>query len=114
MRTLMRDVVPPALELGVEILDIDKRARRKEGVTQILDLSLDFPLLVPPRRRTRPWREVVMPGELEQAGMKADGGAGALEHRTAQIVVNQGSGDAVKRRRRRRVREESSRASGRP
>jgi hypothetical protein len=60
MRTLMRDIVPPAPKLGVQIVDIDKRARRKEGVTQILNLSLDFPLLVPPRRRTRPWREVIM------------------------------------------------------
>jgi hypothetical protein len=44
MRALMRGVVPPAPKLGVQIIDVDKRARRKEGMAQVLDLSLDFPL----------------------------------------------------------------------
>lgn len=32
MRALMRDLVAPALKLRVQIIDVDKRARRKEGV----------------------------------------------------------------------------------
>jgi hypothetical protein len=32
MRPLMRDLVTPAPKLGVQILEIGKRARRKEGV----------------------------------------------------------------------------------
>jgi hypothetical protein len=32
----MRDLIPPAAKLGVQIVDIDKRARRKEGVAQVL------------------------------------------------------------------------------
>ena len=46
MRALMRDVVAPAPKLRVQIVDIDKRARRKEGVAQVLNLALDFPLLI--------------------------------------------------------------------
>jgi hypothetical protein len=47
MRALMRGVVPPAPKLGVQIVDIDKRARRKEGVAQVLDLTLTFPFSLP-------------------------------------------------------------------
>jgi hypothetical protein len=36
MRACMRDLIPPAAKLGVQIVDIDKRARRKEGVAQVL------------------------------------------------------------------------------
>ena len=43
MRTAMRDVVAPPPKLRVQIRDIDKRARGKEGVAQVLDLALDFP-----------------------------------------------------------------------
>ena len=36
MRACMRDLIRPAAKLGVQIVDIDKRARRKEGVAQVL------------------------------------------------------------------------------
>ena len=42
MRTRVRDLVPPASKLSIEVVDIDKRAGRKEGMSQVLDLSLDF------------------------------------------------------------------------
>ena len=44
MRTLMGDVIPPALELRVEIVDVAKGPRRKERVAQVADLALDFAL----------------------------------------------------------------------
>jgi hypothetical protein len=42
MRACMRDLIPPAAKLGVQIVDIDKRARCKEGVagTQARDRRL--------------------------------------------------------------------------
>ena len=94
MRPLMRDLVAPAPKLRVQIVDIDKRARGKEGVAQVLDLPLDLPLLIAAARRTRPRREVIVPGELEQPRMKPNRGAGAFEDGAAQIVVDQGAGDA--------------------
>ena len=35
MRALVRDLVAPAAKLGVQIVDVDKRARRKEGVPEV-------------------------------------------------------------------------------
>ena len=94
MGTLMRDLVAPAPKLRVQIVDIDKRARRKEGVAQVLDLALDLPLLIGAARRARPRRKVIVPGELEQPRVKPNRGAGALEDGTAQVVVDQGPRDA--------------------
>jgi hypothetical protein len=79
MGTLMRDLVAPAPKLGVQILDIDKRARRKEGVAQGLDLALDLALLVGAVRRARPRGEVIVPGKLEEPRVKSNRGAGTLE-----------------------------------
>ena len=61
MAPLMRDVVPPAAKLGVEVVEVAKRPGGEEGVAEILDLALDFPLLIPARRRTGPGREVIVP-----------------------------------------------------
>ena len=47
--------------------------------------------------RTGPGREVVVAGEVEQAGMKLDGGAAAVEHGAAQVVVDQVAGTASQR-----------------
>jgi hypothetical protein len=44
MRTLVRALVAPAPKLRIQVLDIEKRARRKEGVSQVLDLALDLAL----------------------------------------------------------------------
>jgi hypothetical protein len=44
MRPLVRDLVAPAAKLRIQILDVDKRARGKEGVAQVLDLPLDLAL----------------------------------------------------------------------
>jgi hypothetical protein len=56
-------------------------------MAQVLDLALDFPLLVSPPWRTRPWCEVIVAGELEQPRMKPNGTALAFEHGTAKVVV---------------------------
>ncbi len=92
----MGDLVAPAPKLRVQIVDIDKGACGKERVPQVLNLAFDFSLLVPPPRCTRPRREVIVAGELEQAGMKPNRRALPFEHGTAQIVVHQGAGSALK------------------
>ena len=75
MRALMRDVVAPAPKLRVQIVDIGKRPRGKERIAQVVDLALDLALLIGPARRARPRREMIVPGELEQARMKPNRGA---------------------------------------
>ena len=94
MRTLMRDLVPPALKLRVEIVDIAKRPRREEGIPEVPDLALDLALLISARRRTGSDRKMIMPRELEQARVEADRGPLALKHGGLEIVVHQGSRDA--------------------
>jgi hypothetical protein len=89
MRALMCDGVAPAPKLRVQILDIDKRARRKEGMPEVLDLALDLPLLVGAVRRARPRGEVIVTGELEEPRVKPNRGAGALKDRAAQVIVDQ-------------------------
>jgi hypothetical protein len=89
MRPLMPNLVAPPPKLGVQIVDVDKRARCKKGVPQVLDLSLDFPFLVATPWRTRPRREVIVPRELEQPRMKPNRGARAFEDGAAQIIVDQ-------------------------
>ena len=54
MQTLMGDLVAPASELGIEIVDIAKGPRGEERVAEVADLPLDLALLIAARRRTRP------------------------------------------------------------
>ena len=98
MAPLMGDVVPPAAKLGVEVVEVTKRPGRKERVAEVLDLALDFPLLIAPSRRTGPGREVIVPRELEQARVKLNRRAPPVEHGTAEIVVDQGPGTAAQGR----------------
>ncbi len=90
MRTLMGDVVSPALKLRVEIVDIAKGAGGKERVAEVADLPLDFAFLIAAGGRAGPDREMVMPGEFEQPRVEADRGPLAFEHGTFQVVVHQG------------------------
>ena len=114
MAPAVGDVVAPAEELGVDIVEVAEGACGEEGVAQVLDLALDLPLLVSASRGAGVGREVIVAGELEQAGMKLHRGAAAVEHGAAEIVVDEVAGDAAQaRRRRRRVRGGSFRASGR-
>src|SRR5262245_37056814 len=94
MRALMGDVVPPASKLDVQIVDVQEGPRGKERVAEVLNLAFDLALLIAPTGRTRPRGEVIVTGELEQAGMEADRGAGAFEDGAAQIVVHEGPRDA--------------------
>ena len=89
------DVVAPASELGVEVVEVAEGAGGEEGVPEVLDLAFDFPLLVSASRGAGLGREVVVAGEVEQAGVKLDSGAAAVEDRAAQVVVDEGAGDAA-------------------
>ena len=87
MRALMGDLVAPAPKLRIQIVDVDKRPRGKEGVSEVLDLALDLPFLIPPARRTGAGRKVIVAGEFEEPRMKPNRGAGAFEDGAAEIVV---------------------------
>ena len=58
-------------------------------MAQVLDLSLDFPLLIAAARRTRLGGEMVVPGELQQARVKLNGGPAPIEDGAAQGVIDQ-------------------------
>ena len=60
-----------------------------------MDLPLDFPLLISASRRAGSGGEVVVAGELEQTGVKLDGGAAAVEDGAAQVVVDECAGNAA-------------------
>ena len=92
MAPLMRDVVPPAAKLGVEVVEVAKRPGRKERVAEVLDLALDFPLLIAAGRRTGAGCEVIVPRELEQTRVKLNRRAPPIEDGTAEVVVHQGPG----------------------
>ena len=92
MAPLMRDSVPPAAKLGVEVVAVTKWPGRKERVAEVLDLALDFPLLIASGRRTGPGCKVRVPRELEQARVKLNRRAPPIEHDTAEVVVDQGPG----------------------
>ena len=110
----MRDLVAPAAKLRVQIVDIGKGPRGKERMAEVLNLALDLALLIAAPGRTGPRGKVIVAGELEQPRMKPNGGALAFEHGTAEVVVDQGPRDALKRPGRpRHARAENSRASGR-
>src|SRR5258705_2229721 len=97
MRALMSDVVTPPAKLCVQIVDVRERPCRKEGLAEVVNLALDLPLLIGPVRGAGPRGEVIVPGELEQAGVKANRGAGPFEDGAAKVIVDQGARDAMKR-----------------
>src|SRR5262249_51783877 len=96
MAALMRDLVAPAPKLRVQIVDIAKRPRGKERVPEVLNLALDFPLLIAPARRTGSGGKVIVAGELEPPRMKPNGTALTFEHGTAKVVVDEGPCNANK------------------
>ena len=97
MAPAVGDVVAPAEELGVDVVEVAEGACGEEGVAQVLDLALDLALVVSASRGAGAGREVIVAGELEQAGMKLHRGAAAVEHGAAEIVVHEVAGDATER-----------------
>ena len=69
----------------------------KNACRRYWDLPFNFPLLISASRCTGARCEVVMAGELEQAGMKLHGGTAAVEHGAAEVVVDQVAGGASQR-----------------
>src|SRR2546428_2065706 len=71
-------------------LEGGKAAGGEEGVAQVLDHPLDLALLVAAVRRAGLGREVIVPGQLEQARMEADVIADPLQDDALEIVVQEG------------------------
>ena len=87
MWALMRDIVAPAAKLRVQVVDIGKRPRRKERITEVLNLVLDLAFFIGSSGRARPRGKMIMPSELEQARMKPNGTPLTFEDRTPKVVV---------------------------
>lgn len=85
----------PGLGFCVELVEIGEALRRKEVVADIADGALDPALLVAAGDGHRSWLVTIMPGEVEQGGVEADGVAAAFEHRALQIVVQSDPGHAL-------------------
>src|SRR6266545_2693300 len=86
----VRGLGDPGGELGVEIVEGGNAAGGEEGVAQVLDHPLDLALLVAAVRRAGLGREVIVPGQLEQARMEADVIADSLQDDALEIVVQEG------------------------
>ena len=97
MAALMRDGVPPLDELRAQVVEIAERARGEEGMAEVLDLPLDFPFFIGPRGCAGAWREVIMPGELQQPRVKVHSAPLAIEDRRLEIVVHEGAGTPAHR-----------------
>src|SRR6266545_3073202 len=92
---LVCDVLDPAVELPVEI---DKRAEGaggEERFPEVPDTALDTALLVAACHGDGLRREVVVAGELEDAVMKTDEVALALEDDAFQVIVEDGPRNAA-------------------
>ena len=75
--------------MGIEIVQILEGAGGEEGVADEADRPLDPALLIPPCWSHGTGLEVVVGGEFQQSGMKADRLPHALEHGTLEIIVEQ-------------------------
>src|SRR3990172_3694542 len=82
-------------ELGVGVVDVAEGAGGEEAIAEKADLSLDASLLVAAADGAGSRQEVVVTGELEQAGMKLDRVAVAREDGALEIVVEQGARGAL-------------------
>ena len=88
-------VIAPAPRLPIEVRQVGKGARRKEGMTNILDRSFDASFLIAAGHLARLRGEMIVTAEFEQAGMKTDVAATAFQHHCFQIVIENGSGTAA-------------------
>src|SRR5438445_237478 len=79
----------------LRVVEIGELSGRKEVVAHIADGALDATLLVPACHRHRTRVIMIMCGERDQGGMKADGVALALQHCALEIVVEQDTRTSV-------------------
>src|ERR1700730_12337434 len=86
--------VAPEPGLAVEVRQISKSARRKEGMANVLDRSLHAPFFGAPEWPARLGGEVIVAAKFEQARMKVNGVATAFEHHGFKVVIENSSGRA--------------------
>src|SRR5262249_21498484 len=92
---LMGGLGDPLRELRVEILERGEAARGEERVAEVLNQPFGGALFIAPSHGAGLWGEVVVPRELEQAGVEANVFAIALEDDAFQVVVEEGPRDAA-------------------
>ena len=86
------DLIPPAAGLAIEVGQGSKGAGGKERGANVLDRSFHASFFIPPSHMAGPGGEVVVSGQLQQSGMKANGIAAALHHYAFKVVVKENSG----------------------
>jgi hypothetical protein len=93
--TLVGHGVTPAPGLAVEVRQVGERARRKEGMTDILDGALDASFLGAAKGPARLGGEVIVAAQFEQPRLKVDGVTTAFEDDGFEIVIENDSGTAA-------------------
>ena len=86
------DLIPPAAGLAIEVGQGSKGAGGKERGANVLDRSFHASFFIPPSHMAGPGGEVVVSGQFQQSGMKANGIAAALQHYAFKVVVKENSG----------------------
>ena len=94
------NAIDPRVELGVEVVDGSEGSGGEEGFAKVAHAPLDASFLVAARDGAGLWCEVVVTGQLENAWMKANKLAFALEHGALEIVVEDGARHATEGRER--------------
>jgi len=83
----VHDALEPGVELLIEVGEGRERSRSEERFSDVSNFSLHAALFVAARDAHRGGREVIVPGELEDARMESDEISLSLEHDTFQIIV---------------------------
>ena len=89
------DLIPPAAGLVIEVGQGGKGAGGKERGANVLDSSFHASFFISPSHMTGPGGEMVVSGQLQQPGMKANGVAAALQNYAFKVVVKESSGAAT-------------------
>ncbi|MGB9486460.1 MAG: hypothetical protein WCD04_10165 [Terriglobia bacterium] len=89
---LMRDLVAPVEGLAIEIRQGGEGTGGEEAVPNILDGALHAAFFITPGRTTGSSGKVVVSREFQEAGVKVNGIAAALQDHAAEIVGLQVTG----------------------
>src|SRR5437867_6922731 len=89
------DLVAPGARLTVEVGERGERARREEALADVAYSPLDAPFFRSPRRPAGAGLEVIVRAQLDKTRMEVDRIASSLEHGRAQVVVQDGPGNAA-------------------
>ena len=84
---LMRDLIAPQPGLAIAFGQRGEGAAGPERIAHIADGAFHAPFLIARAHLARPWREVIVRAQLDQAGMEQNLIAAPFQHGALEIVV---------------------------